>query len=141
MTGKRYFYSPPGKPFEKGESPNPGGIPNTPQKLRGQPKLTRTQLCEAANDLLARTIPELQDVMRDKSSPALDVMLASVIIHIAKHGDMQRLNALLDRLIGKVKETVEVTTPKPFIMRLPGGDLMVMGTKASTDDDTDPSDA
>lgn len=145
FTGKRYFHRPvvPVKDnpprnehaqFKPGASANPGAVPKN-NGLRGQPKLTRAQLCEAANDLLTRTPSELQDVMRDKSSPMLDVMLSSVMIHIARTGDMQKLNSLLDRLIGKVKETVEITPPKPFVMRLPGGDLMVMGTKDPSEEE------
>lgn len=54
----------------------------------------------------------------------LEVMIISVIMHAKKYGDYKRLDFLLDRLVGKVVDKVEVATPRPTVIKLlEGGEM------------------
>lgn len=99
-------------PFPKGVSGNPqGGKLHDPVK-RAIKRLTTKELKDLAGLLLDGDTKGLRDVAKDKRSSVIKVMLASVAQKIIDKGDMQALNILLDRLIGKV--------PQP--MRLGGHD-------------------
>lgn len=52
----------------------------------------------------------LNDVIafaQNKNNPAMEVLVASILVHGIKNGDQARLTFLLDRLIGRVKEVHE----------------------------------
>lgn len=105
-----------GRPFKKG---NPGGPgrPKKPDDVRKASKLTRTELEKKLNYFLLMDATELETLLKDKKTPMLDVMVGRIVLMAAKHGDQTRLNFLLDRLVGKVKDNVEVSVVKPTIVR------------------------
>lgn len=54
-------------------------------------------------------VPQLQAILKDPKTKVIDALVASIALHGIKKGDNARMNFLLDRIIGKVKDQVEHT--------------------------------
>jgi hypothetical protein len=93
------------KPFVKGQSGNPGGMPRIPDHLRGIASLTQGEVTKIVSKYARMTCGELQAVGDSADTPVLEVAIASVFMQAIKHGDYTRLAFLLDRAIGKVAAT------------------------------------
>lgn len=96
---------------KKGFQPgNPGG----PGKPRLDPylvevkKMNRDEVERLMADLLKGDRAKLKAIIEDPTTPMLRLMVASLIQKAITAGDPSILNFLLDRTIGKVKETLEV---------------------------------
>ena len=99
---------PPGSGFKKGQSGNPKGRPKDllGKKMR---QLTAEEFAEIANLIIKGSIEELRAISKDESQSALRVMIAAVAVKTISKGDMDALDKLLNRLVGKVKDHVQVT--------------------------------
>lgn len=96
------------KPWKKGESGNPNGRP--PDALNAaMKKLTKLELEEIANLIIKGTLADLETLMKNKQTTVIKAMIAGVAVKTIKNGDHGALNALLDRLLGKVKENHHFT--------------------------------
>lgn len=76
--------------------------------VRSVKQLTEKQVIECASLLLSNNINKLDLIRRDRHSSALQVWIAEVAKKGIKHGDMQSLDALLTRVIGKPKQTIQL---------------------------------
>lgn len=95
-----------GRNFAKG---NPGG-PGRPSFGITQARNLNKEECEdLLNKLIRLPQEKLREIMSDNETQGLDALIASIIIKGIEFGDYSRLNFLFDRLIGKVKEPVEVS--------------------------------
>lgn len=107
--------------FRKGVSGNlEGGRKHNPE-IKAIKRLTEAEMIEVGSLVLKGNIRELQLVLKDPTSSVLKCMMAGVAIKTIQKGDPHALDVLLNRLIGKVKERVEVTgidAPK-VIVNLP----------------------
>jgi len=72
--------------------------------------------------------PEVE-ATAEGNGPALNKLVASIIVQATKYGDHSRMNALLDRIVGKATDKLELTLPEPFIVRRLTGEEVVMGAK------------
>lgn len=95
--------------WKKGESGNPSGRPKDPPGLKRLKNLSREELVEVGNLVIKGNLDALRLVARDKDATALKTMIAAVCVKVIERGDMQSLDILLNRLIGKVKDEVEVS--------------------------------
>ena len=104
----------PKKTGHRFQAGNPGGP--------GRPKLADPQLSDFSRNLTKTTIiamlsqmldaseDELELVLKDRKVPAIKKAIASVIAACIKGGDYQRLEMLLNRTIGKVKDEAIIET-------------------------------
>lgn len=107
MATKPKKKMPLGKRWVKGQSGNPlGKQTHLDWKLR---QLTRSEFAEIANMIIKGNIVELKKIIKDENSSALHCMVASVAVKCIQKGDMHSLDILLNRMVGKVKEEVELT--------------------------------
>lgn len=83
-----------------------------PRTLEDIQDLTSNQLIQIATLLTTQNLAALQAVAKDPSASVLKVWFASVAAKAIAKGDMQALNALLDRIVGKVTTPLEVTATK-----------------------------
>ena len=95
--------------FKKGNNANPlgGGAHN--KELRMVKKLTAAELEEILSSVLKGDVANLKRVQSDPTSSVLHVWAASVAIKAINGGTTLPFDALLNRMIGPVKQSVEVT--------------------------------
>ncbi len=84
--------------------PGGPGRPKLPQEIRQATQYTKAMILEAMNKLLSVDKSELQAIMEEPTTPTLELIVGSIIVNAIKHGDPSRLNFLLDRIIGRVKD-------------------------------------
>lgn len=108
--------------FKKGKSGNPlGGKLHDPE-IKILKRLSKEELKEVGNLVLQNDMKALQAIGKpDSGASVLKMMVAAVAVRVVQKGDMQALDILLNRLIGKVKDEVEHTGPN-------GAPAMVMLT-------------
>lgn len=101
-----------GRDFQPG---NPGRPP-LPEDLKQARKLLRDDFERISHGLLQLSKTKLQEVMKDPDTPALELLVASIIAKGVSGGDQHRTEFLLDRLIGPVPKAVEISDPdgQPF---------------------------
>jgi hypothetical protein len=97
-----------GKDWKKGQSGNPNGRPPLPQDLKEARALNKEEFERVANKYLYLSEPELWVVKRRQDTPMLDQMVIGLLLMTSTHGCQKRFAFLLDRLLGKLKNTVEV---------------------------------
>lgn len=98
-----------GRDFLPGQSGNPNGQPKVPQEIKDARQLTKLELERLLNKYMVMTKDEVQEALKNPATPALELMIGSIVAKAVSGGDDKRLNFLLERMIGKVKEKVEHT--------------------------------
>lgn len=116
-----------GKDFEPG---NPGGPgqPPIPPELKAARRLNKVEFETMANRYIWSTAAELAAALANPETPALERVLVQILTEAAIHGDQAKAEFFLNRLIGKVKDEVEVSIVKPFIIRRLNGEEIEMGS-------------
>jgi hypothetical protein len=109
------------KPFPKGTSGNQSGRPKD--------LLTKDKVDAIIGRFSYMNRDELQAVVQDPKTPMIEIMVASVMVKAAKDGDYSRLEAILARSIGKVKETKELILPKPTVVQRRDGSQTVLSAE------------
>lgn len=95
--------------WKKGQSGNPAGGQKHNQELKAIKNLTNAELIEVGNIVIKGNVEELKRIARDDAETALKRMLASVVVKIISKGDMTALDVLLNRLVGKVKDQMDIS--------------------------------
>lgn len=124
-----------GRDFKPGQSGNPGGTSKVDRELMVIRKLSKEKFKELANILISGTREDLERMLASPGTSALTEMVIKVVLGIAERGDMTSLDRLLDRLIGKVKDEVDVTVVKPMIIERRNGTEVVLGVAQVKRDD------
>ncbi len=114
-------------PFKPGQSGNPSGRPKIPPDILQARKFTQLELERVINALLYLTKADLQARIKDPATPMIEMIAASIMAQAAVKGDHQRLEFILARMIGRVQERIEVSTPTPFVLKRRNGEEIVMG--------------
>jgi hypothetical protein len=126
VTGKRNKQNllPPWKP---GVCPNPAGRPPLPPEVKEARRLTKTEFESIVNKYLFAPIAELERLKSDKSLVAIEAWMVAIIYKGLTAGDWAGNEWIQQRLLGKVKDQLEVSTPKPFVLRYRDGETVEMG--------------
>ena len=95
-----------GKRFQKGQIANPRGAAAHNPVVKAVRNLTKERVAEIIEEILT-TDPADALEMKGKAKTLMELWLMAGIQKAVKNGDLAPLNALLDRLIGKVKDQVE----------------------------------
>lgn len=87
------------------------GPPRDPSELglKLAKHTTAFQIAEVGSVLLCCDIKELHRIRHDPRSSVIQQWIASVAIKGIARGDAQSLNTILNRVIGAVKEKIEIT--------------------------------
>lgn len=95
--------------FKKGQSGNPSGRPKLPEDVVEGRKLNKIEVARIFNRLINMPATELKDVLTNPDTKAMELIVGKIIAEGIKHGDAARLNFILDRMIGKVVDKVELS--------------------------------
>lgn len=98
-----------GKNFKPGETGNPNGRPQVPQDVKQMRELNKVELTRILNKFVYLTKDELSECLKDPMTPAVEMMVGTIIHKAITTGDHSRLTFILDRLVGPNKQSVEVT--------------------------------
>lgn len=99
-----------GRPFVKGKCKPGPGRPKLGEDLKEARRLNQAEFISILNQYITWTPSKLRKKAENSSTIALHVIVCRLVANAAKNGDLPRLNFILDRLIGKVKEHIEVTS-------------------------------
>lgn len=100
-----------GKDWQPGESGNPKGRA-TSDRIKQVQKITNLELIQLLNDLHGLSVRELEEMCKDKETPAELITAARMILRAVSTGNT---DALYDRLVGKVKQVVENLNPPSYV--------------------------
>ena len=102
---------PVGRPFKKGNNANPRGAAAHNPVVKMIRRMTQEGLGELGSMILNGDIDGLREIKTNPTGhTAFKALLASAAVTAFDKGDMTAVNALLDRVVGKVKDSVHVTT-------------------------------
>lgn len=73
-------------------------------------RLTNTQIEEIGSQLLTGTRAQFAALAADPEAPMLQQWMAKVILNGSQKSDYKALASILDRVAGKVKQSVELST-------------------------------
>lgn len=68
------------------------------------------------NEYIYLTRAEVLDRIKAHDTPALEIMIGTIISKAVTSGDHMRLNFLLDRIVGKPPENGDLMIPKPITL-------------------------
>jgi hypothetical protein len=98
-----------GRDFKKGQSGNPSGAAPVPEDIKEARKLTNFEFERLANKYLFGTAADIEKASKDPNTPLIELLVGSVIHKGVLEGDERRLDFLLNRLVGKVKDEIKHT--------------------------------
>jgi hypothetical protein len=81
------------------------------------------------------TAAELVAVMADPALTAVERLIVSILLKGTDEGDQSRAEWFLNRLLGKVKDQLEVSQPKPFVVQKASGEQLVLGAAPPKEED------
>jgi len=99
---------PEGKRFQKGQSGNPRGAAAHNPALKAVRRMTQDDVAAIGQMIVEGNLAALQAVKDDSSASVLKVWFASVAVKAISRGDAVALNAILDRIVGKTKNQLEL---------------------------------
>lgn len=99
------------RPWKKGQSGNPEGSRRHNQDAKRIKKLTMQEVAEVVTLILDNDLASLQKLAKEPGVSVLKVWTAAIAAKAIPKGDATAFNALLNRVIGPVKERVEHTGP------------------------------
>jgi hypothetical protein len=96
------------------------GRKRVPEELKGMRALSKAEATAALSDVLKLTTQELDELLESKTATMMQLCAARIVKVAFEQGDQQRLNFMLDRLIGRVKDELDVKVSiQPKVMILP----------------------
>lgn len=119
------------KPWKKGDpSPNPGGRPKLSDAERKLRHSTKEQMKEVGDMIVNGSRVELVHILDNPHEYSeLQYQIACALKVSSEKGDWFTVDKILDRLIGKVKDEIDVSLPKPTVIQLENGVEIVLGAK------------
>lgn len=115
------------KPWPKGQSGN----------VSGRPKgiYSRDEIQAVVSKMYRMKVAEVNDILSSPESTMLEIHVANIMIKGSDDGSFQSFDGLMNRTIGKVQDKLQVTVPKPFIIKRSDGSEVVCGAELPKDED------
>jgi hypothetical protein len=105
-----------GIPFKKGVSGNPNGRPTITPEVKALRKITNQSLEEIGDLILSGDRPKLQEIASSNTEPAIRVAYAKATLNAMVKGDLSTLEIILNRVVGKVREKLDLSSPEGAII-------------------------
>lgn len=115
--------------WKPGQSGNPSGRPPLPPEVKEAKRLNKATLETIVNTYLFMPLELLRGKLEDRSLPAVECWMISIIYKGLMSGDWGGFEWIAQRLVGKVKETIEVSAVVPYLIHRPSGEVLELGVK------------
>lgn len=102
----------PGRRFKKGHPGGPGRPP-IPLELKFVKKLSMDQVASLGSSVLTGDVAAIREVAISKTEPVLKVAFAAILLDAIVKRDVDKLNACLDRIVGKIPQAMIVAPVTP----------------------------
>lgn len=112
--------------FKPGQSGNPKGFDGIPKEVRKAKGKNRIELEKTLNEFLTLDRDGLELRLKNPKATILELALGAIVTRAIDDGDQVRLNFMLDRLIGKVKEQISIEIPAPTVIKRFGSEETVV---------------
>lgn len=118
--------------FKKGKdwiasNGNPGGWKKLPADVKEAKQLTSHEFTRAVNKFFYLKRDEITEKLKDPELTMIDLMVGSMVERAAKEQDVVRAQFLLDRSIGRVRESIDI---KHTLDHVPNEKLILMAQEA-----------
>ena len=97
-------------PFKKGQSGNPNGRPRKWISELKEIGYKSSEVNDCILVMLSMTIEELADVYKNPKATILEKTVANALKRSLEKGSLYSLDTLLNRAVGKPKESIDHTT-------------------------------
>jgi len=94
------------KPIKKGEVRNPAGA--KAHKVYQFKTLDKTVVRNIVNIVSTGNVSELQKIVHNPEAPALLVAFAACMVRMINKGDIDGIETMIQRVVGKVKDEVDM---------------------------------
>ena len=111
--------------FKKGHKGGPGQPP-TPNEVRKAAKMSQKMFQGVFHRFSLMTYPEFLDFISSPKINMMEKIIASIMTK-SLEGDTKAAALIWDRMMGRVKENVEISMPKPMVIERPNGEQLVLG--------------
>ena len=129
-----------GKPIKKDTKfapGNPGGPGRPP--LSGEAKearrLNKTEFENVVNKYLWCPLIDLKMHASDQSLPTMEAWVVAIMLRGITTGDWGGQEWIAQRIMGKVKDQLEVKNVTPFVIKHADGSQTVLGAKTEIDEE------
>lgn len=96
--------------WKKGDpSPNPHGRPKLDLEIKEARKLNKQETVRILTDFWFYTKEQLNAKLQDPEATLGELAIGKILANAIAKGDPVRLNFILERIVGKVKEDIEIT--------------------------------
>lgn len=99
-----------GRDFKPGQVANPLGAGAGDPVMKAIRRLTHAQLAEVGCLIIEQNPEKLKDIMKDPASTSIKVWFAAICLKGIQKGDAHAMDVLMNRIVGKVKEKVDLTS-------------------------------
>lgn len=93
-----------GRDWPKGQSANPAGRPAILPEIKEARKANANDLTRILHTQLKMSRDELKEILSNKETPAMDLLVANILSKAIVSGDQTRAGFLFDRAFGKLPE-------------------------------------
>lgn len=95
--------------IKKGQVLNPrGGAAHNPE-IKALRRMSNIQLAEVGTLLLEGNLERLREIKKKEIGSAIQIWIATLVVHAIEHNKIDVLDCLLDRIVGKPKEDNHLT--------------------------------
>lgn len=112
--------------YVKGQTGNPGGRAKMPADLRGIAVLTTEELKLTISKYFKCIKKELDDLVQNPKTPALDLILIKSILNSMSSGDLHKVEYLFLRCLGRVTDKIEIVHPEPTVINRSNGEQVLL---------------
>lgn len=105
-----------GRDFKLGQVGNPLGAGAHNKDVKRIRRLAKDDIAAIGQIILDGNLTELQKIKDDPDASVLKVWMAALIVRSMTKGDAGVFNVIMDRIVGRVKNSLEVMDPgdQPF---------------------------
>lgn len=98
-----------GVKFKPGQSGNPKGSSAKARSIGKLSRLTAEQVAEVGTMILGNDRAALKKLGEDPKASVLQVWMAGLVVNSMTKGESRTFTAVMDRIVGRAKETVELS--------------------------------